>query len=88
MQWKFAISRCKILYIGWIDKVLWYSIGYYIQYPMRNHNGQGSLACCSKWGRKKLDMTERLNNKPQWKIIFLKMSIYVFNITESLSYAS
>ena len=21
-------------------------------------NGQGSLACCSKWGRKALDMTE------------------------------
>ena len=24
-------------------------------------NGQGSLACCSPWGRKELDMTERLN---------------------------
>ena len=23
--------------------------------------GQGSLACCSSWGRKELDMTERLN---------------------------
>ena len=23
--------------------------------------GQGSLACCSPWGRKELDMTERLN---------------------------
>ena len=22
---------------------------------------QGSLACCSPWGRKELDMTERLN---------------------------
>ena len=25
-------------------------------------NGQGSLACCSPWGRKELDMTERLNS--------------------------
>ena len=25
--------------------------------------GQGSLACCSPWGRKELDMTEQLNNK-------------------------
>ena len=25
--------------------------------------GQGSLACCSPWGHKELDMTERLNNK-------------------------
>ena len=24
--------------------------------------GQGSLACCSPWGHKELDMTERLNN--------------------------
>ena len=24
--------------------------------------GQGSLACCSPWGCKELDMTERLNN--------------------------
>ena len=23
--------------------------------------GQGGLACCSPWGRKELDMTERLN---------------------------
>ena len=31
--------------------------------------GQGSLACCSPWGHKKWDMTERLDNnykgKPQ-----------------------
>ena len=24
-------------------------------------DGQGSLACCSPWGRKELDLTERLN---------------------------
>ena len=24
-------------------------------------NGQGSLACCSPWGRKESDTTERLN---------------------------
>ena len=24
-------------------------------------DGQGSLACCSPWGRKELDMIERLN---------------------------
>ena len=24
-------------------------------------NGQGSLACCSPWGHKELDMTEILN---------------------------
>ena len=25
-------------------------------------DGQGSLACCSPWGHKESDMTERLNN--------------------------
>ena len=25
-------------------------------------DGQGSLACCSPWGRKESDTTERLNN--------------------------
>ena len=25
--------------------------------------GQGSLACCSPWGRKDLDTSEQLNNK-------------------------
>ena len=24
-------------------------------------DGQGSLACCSSWGHKELDMTEQLN---------------------------
>ena len=27
-----------------------------------NGDGQGSLACCSPWGHKESDMTERLNN--------------------------
>ena len=26
-------------------------------------DGEGSLACCSPWGLKELDTTERLNNK-------------------------
>ena len=28
---------------------------------LRVGDGQGSLACYSPWGRKELDMTERLN---------------------------
>ena len=28
-------------------------------------DGQGSLVCCSPWGRKELDMTEQLNNNNQ-----------------------
>ena len=30
---------------------------------LSNGEGQGSLACCSPWGRKDSDMTEQLNNK-------------------------
>ena len=29
---------------------------------MRDGEGQGSLACCSPWGCKESDMTERLKN--------------------------
>ena len=31
--------------------------------------GQGSLACCSPWGCKESDMTERLNNNKKYKEI-------------------
>ena len=40
-DWDFGISRCKLLYIGWINnKVLLYSTGNYIQYHVINHNGK------------------------------------------------
>ena len=41
MDWEFGISRCKLLYIEWINnKILLYSTGSYIQYPVINHNGK------------------------------------------------
>ena len=41
MDWEFGVSRCKLLCIEWINnKVLWYSTGNYIQYPVVNHNGK------------------------------------------------
>ena len=30
-----------------------------------DNEGQGSLACCSPWSRKELDMAEQLNNNKQ-----------------------
>ena len=37
--WEFGISTCKLLYIEWINnKVLLYSTGNYIQYPIINYN--------------------------------------------------
>ena len=45
MEWEFGVSRCQLLYIGWINnKVLLYSTGNYIQYPIINHNGKGKNA--------------------------------------------
>ena len=39
MDWKFGVSRCKLLYLDWINsKVLLYSTGNCIQYSVRNHN--------------------------------------------------
>ena len=41
MDWEFGISRCKLLYIEWINnKVQLYSTGSYIQYPVINHKGR------------------------------------------------
>ena len=41
VDWEFGISRCKLLYKGWINnKVLLYSTGNYIQCPVINHNGK------------------------------------------------
>ena len=34
------------------------------QIPGDDGKGQGSLACCSPWGHKVSDMTQRLNNSP------------------------
>ena len=40
-EWEFGISGCKLLYTAWINnKVLLYSTGNYIQYPVINHNGK------------------------------------------------
>ena len=39
MDWEFGISRCKLLYIEWINnKVLLYSTENYSQYPVINYN--------------------------------------------------
>ena len=41
MDWEFEVSRCKLPCIRLInDKVLLYSTGKYIQYPVINHNGK------------------------------------------------
>ena len=40
-EWEVGVSKCKLLYTERINnKVLLYSTGNYIQYPMINHNGK------------------------------------------------
>ena len=36
--------------------------GHEFEQTLGDSEGQGSLVCCSPWGRKELNVTERLNN--------------------------
>ena len=36
--------------------------GHEFKQTLGDCEGQGSLVCCSSWGHKELDTTERLNN--------------------------
>ena len=41
MDWEYGVSRCKLLYIDWINNnVLLQSTENYIQYPVINRNGK------------------------------------------------
>ena len=53
--------------------------GHEFEQTLEDSEGQGSLVCCSPWGGRELDMTERLNNKSsltQWQISHQKL-LYV-----------
>ena len=42
--------------------------GHEFEQTLGHSEGQGTLACCSPWGRKESDMTELLNNKSYCRI--------------------
>ena len=44
--------------------------GHEFEQAPADSEGQGSLACCSPWGHKELDTTERLNKSNNNKIVF------------------
>ena len=51
-DWEFGVSRRKLFYMEWVNKVLLYSTGNYIQYPVINHNGKEYICiteslCCT-----------------------------------------
>ena len=62
--------------VGWHQQVN----GHEFEQTLRDSEGQGSLVCCSPWGHKESDTTERLNNKQplssseSWEIIHLEGS--------------
>ena len=43
--------------VGWHHRLE----GHEFEQALEVGDGQGSLVCCSPWGHKELDMTERLN---------------------------
>ena len=45
--------------VGWRHQLN----GHEFEQTLGDSGGQGSLACCSPWGPKELNMTELLNNK-------------------------
>ena len=48
--------------VGWHHRVY----GHEFEQTLGDGDDQGSLACCSPWGRKELHMTERLNWTELW----------------------
>ena len=40
VDWESGVSRCKLVYSGWINKVLLYNTGHYSHYLVINHNGK------------------------------------------------
>ena len=44
--------------VGWYHRLN----GHRFEQTLGDSEGQGSLACCSSWGRKESDRTEQLNN--------------------------
>ena len=51
--------------VGWHHRLNFYEV----EKSLGVGDGQGSLACCSPWGHKELNMTERLNwTEQNWKI--------------------
>ena len=66
--------------VGWHDQLN----GHEFELTLGDGEGQGSLACCSPWGCKELDMTEQLNNK----IVIMLLVFFFLHILPSKSLIS
>ena len=57
--------------VGWHHQLN----GHEFEQAPRDGEGQGSLACCSPWGYKELDTTERLNNNYLKETVKIKTTL-------------
>ena len=57
--------------VGWHHQLK----GYEFVQTLGDGEGQGSLACCSPWGHKESDMTERLNKIKGMNLICLLFQV-------------
>ena len=76
--------------VGWHHQLDWHEF----EQALGDGKGQGSLACCSPWGRKESDETERLNNSlfahlrltsPSLRIWLLLVSVYLICLVSPMS---
>ena len=50
--------------VGWHPRLT----GHELEQTLEDNEGQGGLACCSPWGHKESDTTERLTNNKRYKL--------------------
>ena len=74
-DWKdWGMNRSRWQRMRWLDGWLGYWLDRHeFEQAPRVGDGQGSLACCSPWGHKELDMTEKLH----WIEVNLPMGVWV-----------
>ena len=60
--------------VGWHHQLN----GHEFEQTLGEGEGQGSLACCSPWSRKELDMTEQGNGLIYERICILQASNLIF----------
>ena len=67
--------------VGWHHQLT----GHESEQALGDSEGQGSLACCSPWGHKELDTTERLNKRSLMSSHHLVCRVLSWNVIKTLN---